>query len=231
MTMSPLGPGKQAARQTQFSAMTIYCICSHLVYTQSIPQIPARHCNCVYYHDRQPYKAIKARKRLRRRRPPRQASRSLYCPLCSCRRSSDPRPSIWHALFQSAQCPRLQLRYPRRVQRRELVLRPLSHHHRLCRHRESPVVQPLPSDEEAKLVYGVILLVRIMVKHLSGRYVSTPCPPLLLLCFEVIVPILVPHSPCSGRDICQLPHVDMQAHVDQTNRIYSKRSGATALSC
>ena len=82
--MSPLGPGKQAARQTQFcndNLLPLTYICSHLVYTQSIPQIPARHCHCVYHHDRQPYKAIKARKRLRRRRrrPP-QVSRTLSCP-------------------------------------------------------------------------------------------------------------------------------------------------------
>jgi len=32
----------------------------------------------------------------------------------------------------------------------------------------------LPFDEEAKLVYGVILSLRNMVKRLSGRYVSTP---------------------------------------------------------
>lgn len=35
----------------------------------------------------------------------------------------------------------------------------------------------LPFDEEAKLVYGVILSLRNMVKRLSGRYVSLPSPP------------------------------------------------------
>jgi hypothetical protein len=35
----------------------------------------------------------------------------------------------------------------------------------------------LPFDEESKLVYGVILSLRNMVKRLSGRYVSTPLSP------------------------------------------------------
>lgn len=39
----------------------------------------------------------------------------------------------------------------------------------------------LPFDEESKLVYGVVLSLRNMVKRLSGRYVSTPLssPPSL----------------------------------------------------
>jgi hypothetical protein len=57
----------------------------------------------------------------------------------------------------------------------------------------------LPFDEEAKLVYGVVLSLRNMVKRLSGRYASTPFP---LVCFEVMEPILVSHvshsSSCSS---------------------------------
>jgi hypothetical protein len=41
----------------------------------------------------------------------------------------------------------------------------------------------LPFDEESKLVYGVVLSLRNMVKRLSGRYVSHPLSP--LVCFEV----------------------------------------------
>ena len=48
----------------------------------------------------------------------------------------------------------------------------------------------MPFDEESKLVYGVVLSLRNMVKRLSGRYVPTPSP---LVCFEVIEPILVSH--------------------------------------
>jgi trafficking protein particle complex subunit 1 len=33
----------------------------------------------------------------------------------------------------------------------------------------------LPFDEEAKLVYGVVLSLRNMVKKLSGRYRNAPC--------------------------------------------------------
>ena len=34
----------------------------------------------------------------------------------------------------------------------------------------------LPFDEEAKLVYGVVLSLRSMIKKLSGRCVYSSCP-------------------------------------------------------
>jgi hypothetical protein len=56
----------------------------------------------------------------------------------------------------------------------------------------------LPFDEEAKLVYGVILSLRNMVKRLSGRYVSLPSLPQLP--FEIIKPISVS---------CGVPLIDL----------------------
>lgn len=64
----------------------------------------------------------------------------------------------------------------------------------------------LPFDEEAKLVYGVILSLRNMVKRLSGRYVRLRLrllhPFVLGLLFEIIeadrLSLMCPHSCCSS---------------------------------
>ena len=87
----------------------------------------------------------------------------------------------------------------------------------------------LPFDEEAKLVYGVILSLRNMVKRLSSRYVSLPPPPWLP--FEVIEPIFVSRTHrfhrAHGAGTSRLS-ATVRRHTSCTS---SKRCRAIASSC
>ena len=61
----------------------------------------------------------------------------------------------------------------------------------------------LPFDEEAKLVYGVVISLRNMIKKLSGRYVIFPSS------VKTTRLRIVPQK----RAICQLPHLRIQASL------------------
>jgi hypothetical protein len=65
--------------------------------------------------------------------------------------------------------------------------------------RAQTTVAGLPFDEQAKLVYGVLLSLRNMVKKLSGRYVHL-YPPAIL--------VLIPSQ--AGRTIHRVPHINVQ---------------------
>jgi hypothetical protein len=90
----------------------------------------------------------------------------------------------------------------------------------------------LPFDEESKLVYGVILSLRNMVKRLSGRYVSLPTPsPSLFRGYRADRCLsCVPRRRVRRAHGVGMSHLSATAH-QHTSCIFSKRSRATASSC
>ena len=185
--------------------------------------ISARHCNCVYYHDWH-----------RTKRPKRANDGGGLLPGVSHALSPLPPSSVAGSAPGSA--PGTPFSSPRNtLASNSGVIVALGDGNQSpgvpARTATPPLVQAqggaagavssagLPFDEEAKLVYGVILSLRNMVKRLSGRYASLPSL-LPQLPFEIIKPISVScgilfidfimHM-MQGRVVCQLPHVDVQA--------------------
>ncbi|KAF9241554.1 snare-like protein [Melanogaster broomeanus] len=99
-----------------------------------------RHCACVYYQDWH-----------RTRRPKPAVEGGI---LNAVSRAVAPQAADTSAVNTSAYSS------PRNT---------LSFDHRVCRSLDGPKSNALPFDEEAKLVYGVVLSLRNMVKKLSGR--------------------------------------------------------------
>ncbi len=72
----------------------------------------------------------------------------------------------------------------------------------------APVNTGLPFDEESKLVYGVVLSLRNMIRKLSGKYVH---PRPIRLCLSRDAAVSPPRRAPQGRAVRQLPHLDVQA--------------------
>lgn len=130
-----------------------------------------RHCNCVYYQDWH-----------RTRRPKPSAADGALLPAVS-RAMTAPAPAQQAEVASPYNSPRNTLGSNSGV---VIALNdggaipPWLQDHREAPHTllqtpQTPVAAPassaLPFDEEAKLVYGVILSLRNMIKRLSGRYV------------------------------------------------------------
>ena len=185
--------------------MTIYCLYIFDRYvrsssnTQLIPQTkpitPARHCNCVYYHDWH-----------RTKRPKRANEGGDLLPAVS--HALSPLPSTINtagvaAGTGSGSAPSSTSGTPFSSPRNTLasnsgVLVAFSDGRQSPGLPRSTTATPppppppppsvqsqggaggpgLPFDEESKLVYGVVLSLRNMVKRLSGRCVPTPFPSL-----------------------------------------------------
>lgn len=79
-----------------------------------------------------------------------------------------------------------------------------------------PLTASLPFDEEAKLVYGVVLSLRNMIKKLSGKCVH---------------PLLPPHSLSILFLRCAGTSSSSTTRRPRTSCISSRRSRATSLSC
>ncbi len=174
------------------SAMTIYCLyifdryVRSLVCTQSIPQpkkSPARHCNCVYYHDwhrtKRPKRANDGGALLpgvSHALSPLPSTSSAAgtgsapgsapgTPFSSPRNTLAPNSGILVAISDGRQSPGLPA---------STATPPAPVQAQGGGAGSAASVSGLPFDEEAKLVYGVVLSLRNMVKRLSGRYVP-PC--------------------------------------------------------
>ena len=179
--------------------MTIYClyIFDRSVWLHAVDPptniISARHCNCVYYHDWH-----------RTKRPKRANDGGALLPGVS--HALSPIPSASSAAGGTGSAPGSAPGTPFSSPRNTLasnsgVLVAFSDGSQSPGRPASTATPPppppppslvqaqggvaggatstsagLPFDEEAKLVYGVILSLRNMVKRLSGRYVSTLFP-------------------------------------------------------
>ncbi len=171
--------------------MTIYCLyifdryVRFFVYTHFIKPILPRHCNCVYYHDWH-----------RTKRPKRANDGGALLPGVSHALSPLPSTTTTSAAGPGSapgSAPGTPFSSPRNtLASNSGVLVAFSDGSQSPGLPTSTATPPpvqaqggaggvassagLPFDEEAKLVYGVILSLRNMVKRLSGRYVF-PSPP------------------------------------------------------
>lgn len=124
-----------------------------------------RHCNCVYYHDwhrtRRPKAAVPGgllpgvSRAVSPLPPSSEIDSNNTTPFTSPRNTLASNSGIVVAFNDIPPSPS-----------------PLSQVHQAPQAGPQPTSTGLPFDEEAKLVYGVILSLRNMVKRLSGRYVS-----------------------------------------------------------
>ena len=129
------------------------------LYIRSILTIKGyRHCNCVYYQE------------WHRTRRPRPAAEGALLPAVS-QAVSAPRPTS-NAPGAGFTSPRDNLASSSGVVVAVNDILPNSPAASL----PAPATQStsLPFDEEAKLVYGVVLSLRNMIKRLSGRYDCSP---------------------------------------------------------
>lgn len=199
-------------------AMTIYCLYIFDRYVQRHTRIltstsrtalnptlqththTTRHCNCVYYHDWQH----------RTKRPKRANEGGALLPGVSHALSPPPPLTSTSAPSSTSGTPFSSPRNTLTSTSGILVA------FGDASQTQSPGTTPpppsgaassagagLPFDEEAKLVYGVVLSLRNMVKRLSGRCCLSDHPSLIVLVHPV--------SCVQGRVICQLSYVNLQA--------------------
>ena len=212
--LSPAGKAKRLTRPDTTSAMTIYCLYIFDRYVRAVDsptkktESPARHCNCVYYHDWH-----------RTKRPKRANDGGDLLPGVSHALSPLPLPSTTAAAGTagpgsgsgSGSAPGSASGTPFSSPRNTLASNsgvliafsdgsqspsfPASTATAAAAATPPPLLVQtqggtgggaassagLPFDEESKLVYGVILSLRNMVKRLSGRYVSPPYFPQFVL--------------------------------------------------
>lgn len=122
-----------------------------------------RHCNCVYYQD------------WHRARPAKPAAEGNILPGVS--RAVTPRPHDTNEQTITFLSPRSSLNVSSGVLIAASPVTPPPPPPLVSPKAETPPTgasNALPFDEEAKLVYGVILSLRQMVKKLSGRLISCP---------------------------------------------------------